>query len=167
METYLLTGAIATAIAAAPFAIPAAAEASRAAGASSQAAQEATRHQVRAVLLQSAADDAPDSQVLAQATWRAPSGAPLTGQVLVPAGAGKGSSVRVWTDTTGHLAAPPLTDGQVTSQADLAGAATGVALALLVLGETAVIQRSMNRRRMAAWDTEWSVTEPTWNHQRG
>jgi hypothetical protein len=170
METYLVTGAIATAIAAAPFAIPAAAEAARAAGASAQATQEASRHQASAALLQPAADAgksyAPDTQVLAQARWRAPGGAPLTGQVLAPAGAAKGSPVRVWTDTTGHLAAPPLTDGQIASQADLAGAAAGVALAVLLLGETAVIQQAMNRRRMAAWDAEWSATEPTWNHQR-
>ncbi|MBO0821504.1 MAG: hypothetical protein J2P26_11725 [Nocardiopsaceae bacterium] len=167
METYLIFGAIVTAIAAGPFAVPAAAGASHAAAASAQAEQEATRHQASAVLLQRAADGGKSysagSQVLARAAWRAPDGAPRTGQVMAQAGAAQGSSVRVWTDQAGHLTSPPLTSGQIESQADLAGAATGIALALLALGESLIIQRAMDRRRMAEWDAEWSATEPSWN----
>lgn len=170
LETYLMGGAIITAIAAAPFAIPAAAGASHAAAVSTQAAQEATRHPVSARLLQRAADGgsgySPSTQVLTQATWRAPDGTPRTGQVLAPAGDPKGSPVTVWIDSAGHLSAPPLTGSQIASQADLAGTAAGITLALLVLCECVIAQRLMERRRMAEWDAEWSLTEPSWTHQR-
>lgn len=170
LETYLLSGAIVTAIAAAPFAVPAAAAASHAAAASAQAAELASRHQVSAVLLQRAAGTAdgysPDSQVLVQATWRSADGAPHAGQVMAPAGAQKGSSVLVWTDRAGNLSGPPLTDNQIAGQADLAGATAAGALVLLVLCEGVIIRRVLDRRRMAAWDAEWSLTGPMWNRQR-
>lgn len=169
LEACLLSGAIAAAIAVAPFAVPAAASASHAAAVRVQAAELASRHQVSAVLLQRAADGGkdypPGYQVLAQIGWRAPDGARLTGQVMVQAGAPKGSPVRVWTDSAGHLADPPLTGSQVARQAGLAGAAAGCALALLVLVECVIVRLVLDRRRMAGWDADWSVTEPTWNHQ--
>lgn len=169
LETYLLSGAIVAAAAAAPFAVPAAAAAGHAAAARAQAAQEAARHQVSAVLLQRAADAgngyAPGSQVLVQAAWRAPDGTPRTGQVMAPAGATKGTSVLVWTGPAGNMTGAPLSDNQITGQADLAGASAAGALALLVLCEGVAIRRIMDRRRMAAWDADWSVTEPMWNRQ--
>lgn len=166
LETWLLTGVIAAAIAAAPFAVQAAAAVSHAAAARAQAAELASSHQVSAVLLQPAPGGyPPGSQVPAQAAWRAPDGARLTGQVMVPTGTPKGSPVRVWTGYAGNLVDPPMTDSQVSRQADLAGAAAGCALALLALGEGVIVRLVMNRRRMAGWDADWSVTEPAWNHQ--
>jgi hypothetical protein len=38
----------------------------------------------------------------------------------------------------------------------VAGCAAGVA----------AIRQLLNRRRMAAWEADWSVTEPAWNRQR-
>lgn len=169
LEAFLLAGSIMTALAAAPFAVPAAAAASHNAAASAQAAERATRHQVRAVLLQRAAEAgdgyATDSQVLAQASWRAPDGTPRGGQVMAPAGATKGSPVLVWTDPAGRLAGPPLSDGQIAGQADLAGVAAAGGLVLLVLCEAVIIRRTLDRRRMAAWDADWAVTARMWNRR--
>lgn len=122
------------------------------------------------MLLQEAADAGngytADSQVLAQATWRAPDGSPRTGQVMATSGAPKGSPTLIWTDSSGHLTGPPLTESQIAGQADLAGAAAAGGLAVLVLCESVIIRRLLDRRRMAAWDADWTVTEPMWNRQK-
>jgi hypothetical protein len=170
LETFLLAGSIAAAAAAAPFAVPAAAAASHAAAVSAQSAERATRHQVRAVLLQRAANTgngySPDSQVLVQAAWHAPDGTSRAGQVMASGGAQKGSSVLVWADPSGHLTGPPLADSQIAGQADLAGACTAGGLVLLVLCTAMITRRLLDRRRVAAWDADWAVTGPMWNRQR-
>lgn len=170
LETFLFAGSIVVAAAAAPFAVPAAADASHDAAVHAQALERTTTHEVRAILLQRAADGgngyAPASQVLAQASWPAPGGVMRSGMVTAQAGAAKGSSVLIWTDPKGNLTGPPLDAGQITGQADLAGAAAAGGLALLLLTETVLVRRILDRRRMSAWDADWAVTEPQWNRQR-
>jgi hypothetical protein len=170
LETLLLAGSIVTVAVGAPFAVPAAAAASHAAAVRTQAIERATRHEITGVLLQQATDTgdgySADSQVLAQATWRAPDGSPRTGQVMATSGASKGSPIRIWTDPSGHLTGPPLTESQIAGQADLAGSAAAGGLVLLVLCESVIIRRLLDRRRIAAWDADWAVTEPMWNRQK-
>jgi hypothetical protein len=166
----LVAGSIVTVAAGAPFAVPAAAAASHAAAVRAQATERGTRHEVRGVLTQEA-DDSGDgytagSQVLAQATWRAPDGSLRTGQVMATSGAPKGSAILIWTDPSGHLTGPPLTQSQIAGQADLAGSAAAGGLLVLVLCESVLIRRLLERRRMAAWDADWAVTEPMWNRQK-
>lgn len=170
LEAFLFAGSIVAAAAAAPFVVPAAADLGHTAAVSAQNAERTTRHEVAAVLVQRAADGgdgyAPASEVLAQASWHAPDGMPRSGVVTAPAGAPKGSLVRVWTDPEGNLAGPPLDAGQITGQADLAGAAAAGGLALLLLSETMIVRRILDRRRMSAWDADWTVTEPDWTGSR-
>ena len=170
LETFLYAGSIVVAAVAAPFAVSAAASAGHAAAVSAQSVERTTRHEIKAVLLQRAADGgdgyAPSSEVLAQAAWRTPGGAPRSGVVTAPAGAAKGSSVLVWTDPQGNLAGAPLDAGQIAGQADQAGAAAAGGLALLLLSETVLVRQILDRRRMSAWDADWAVTEPQWNRSR-
>lgn len=170
LETLLLAGSIVTVAVGAPFAVSAAAEASHAAAVRAQAVERTTRHEVKGVLLQQATDSGDgytaDSQVLAQATWRAPDGSPRTGQVMAASGAPKGSPILIWTDSSGHLTGPPLTESQIAGQADLAAAAAAGGLVVLVLCESVIIRRLLERRRIAAWDADWAVTEPMWNRQK-
>jgi hypothetical protein len=42
----------------------------------------------------------------------------------------------------------------------LAGLTAALGLALLLTVSAVVIRRLLNRRRMAAWDAEWSATGP-------
>jgi hypothetical protein len=44
----------------------------------------------------------------------------------------------------------------------LAGLTAVLSLALLLTVSAIVMQRLLNRRRMAAWDAEWSATGPQW-----
>lgn len=170
LETFIFAGSIVVAAVAAPFVVPAAAEASHSAAVSAQSAERTTRHQVEAILAQRAADGgdgyAPASQVLTQAVWHAPDGMPRSGVVTAPAGAARGTAVRVWTDPEGNLTGPPLDSGQIAGQADLAGAAAAGGLALLLLSETLIVRRVLDRRRMSAWDRDWALTEPMWNRSR-
>jgi hypothetical protein len=171
VETYLLGGLLAAGIAGAPFAAQAADHVTYAAMLRAEHAQQATRHQVKAELLQSAGDTSVSGYqfgitVPVRARWTTVAGTPRTGELMVPAGSPQGTTVTVWTDSSGALVNPPLQPGQVAAQADLAatGAVTGIGI--LYLCEAVTIRQVLNRRRMAAWDADWALTEPMWNRQR-
>lgn len=170
LETFLLTGSIVAVAAAAPFVVPAVSGVGHAAAVRAQVSEQATRHEIRADLLQRAADGGDGyssaSQVLARADWRAPDGTLHSGVVTAPGGAPKGSPVTIWTDAHGNLSGPPLDAGQIAGQSDLAGAAAAGGLVLLLLSETAVIRRILERRRMKDWDSDWATTEPRWTKRR-
>jgi uncharacterized membrane protein YhaH (DUF805 family) len=57
---------------------------------------------------------------------------------------------------------PPLNAAQNSRQAVLAGLTAVLGLALLLAVSAIVIRRLLNRRRMAAWDAEWSAPGPQW-----
>lgn len=169
-ETFILAGSLAVAIAAAPFAAGVAGEAGHAAALRAERGELASSHEVKAVLLQSAPDAAAGyplgSEFPVQARWSPPGGRDLTGQLMVPAGTPKGTAIDVWVDSAGRLTGPPLQPSQVAAQADLASAGAIAGIALLYLCEAVVVRRVLVRRRLAAWDAEWAVTEPAWNRQR-
>lgn len=124
-------------------------------------AGEAARHQVAAVLLTTAEAWSPAT---AEARWAAAGGVLRTGWVPVPAGAPAGTTVRVWVDAAGRPAEPPLRHSQVEGQAVMAAVAAVTAVALLLGGAGLVARREADRRRLAAWDTEWRAAGPKWSH---
>jgi hypothetical protein len=170
LETYILAGSAVAAIAAAPFAAQLASQASRAAAQHTSQAQLASSHEVTALTLQAAAGTTDgyslQSQFPVQARWTTVTGQTRTGQIMVPPGTTKGATVPVWTNAAGQATNPPLAPGQIAGQADLGamGAITGVAL--LFTCEAVIVRRTLNRRRLAAWDADWAVTAPMWNRQR-
>ena len=171
VETYLLGGLFAAGIAGAPFAAQAAGHVTYAALLRTERVQQATRHQVRAELLQQAGNTTVsgsefDISVPVRARWTAATGAPRTGQLMAPVGSARGTTVTVWTDSSGALVNPPLQPGQVAGQADLAAAGAIAGIGILYLCEAVIIRQVLNRRRMAAWDADWALTEPMWNRQR-
>jgi hypothetical protein len=172
VETYLLGGLLAASIAGAPFAAQAAGHITYAALLRAEHVQRATRHQVRAELLQSSGNTTSvngyqfDIRVPVQARWTAVTGAARTGQLMVPVGSPQGATVTVWTDSSGALVDPPLQPGQMADQADLAAAGAVTGIGILYLCEAVIIRQVLNRRRMAAWDADWALTEPMWNRQR-
>jgi len=53
--------------------------------------------------------------------------------------------------------------------ADKAAAATAlgpIIVALLLLAAAFAAHRALDRRRMAAWEADWSQTEPHWTRRR-
>jgi hypothetical protein len=171
VETYLLAGLFAAGIAGAPFAAQAVGHATYAAMLRAEHVQRATRHQVKAELLQSAGNTSVsgyqfDTEIPVQARWTAVTGQPRTGELMAPAGSPRGTTITVWTDSSGTLVNPPLQPGQIAGQADLAAAGAVAGIGILYLCEAAIIRQMLNRRRMAAWDADWALTEPVWNRQR-
>ncbi len=170
VESLLLGGLLVAALAGAPLAAQAASHAAYAGALRAQQAQQATRHEVRAVLTQTAGSTtsayALSTSVPVQATWTAPTGEKRSGEILALAGTQKGTAVPVWIDAKGNLTSPPLLPSQVAGQADIAALAAIVSVAVLFLCAVGTVRFVVNRRRMAAWDADWAVTAPTWNRQR-
>jgi hypothetical protein len=169
LETVVLGVLLAVFLAAAPFAARAAASWAYATAARHAQTQQASVHRVPATLLQAAPLWIVSGQgaVLdVQARWRAPDGQVRTGPVFAPSGAAAGSTVMVWTNQEGQLADPPLRHSQVVSQAELAacGAIGSLVLTLIVVGWLA--HRSLDRRRLAAWDADWLANGPHWSPRR-
>ena len=178
LETCLLGGLLAAAVATAPLAAHAASRAAYQTALAERQGQLAGRYQVDAVLTRdvgslsgysvAAGSGLPGTgpAVPAQARWTSAEGVPRSGAVAAPSGSPRGTTVAVWTDGNGYLVSPPLALAAVTDAGDAGAVAavTGMALAwAAAAGATRVL---MNRRRMAAWEADWSVTAPAWNRQR-
>lgn len=170
LETYILAGSAAAAIAVAPFVAQLASQASNAAGQHVERVQLASSHEVTGVTLQAAAGNTSgytlQSQFPVQARWTSATGQAKTGEVMVPPGTAKGAAVPIWTNAAGQVTNPPLAPSQIAGQADLASIEAITGIAILFTCEALIVRRSLNRRRMAAWDADWAVTAPMWNRQR-
>ncbi len=118
--------------------------------------------QVPAVLL-ATAGQAVDASVPAR--WQAPDGTWRTGTIFVPAGAQAGRTVRLWVDPAGRPTGPPFQGsprGQAVLSAVVAVLGLGWALGCAGLACHGVL----DRRRLAAWEADWQLTEPQWTGGR-
>jgi len=103
----------------------------------------------------------------ATARWRAPDGREHTGvltTVIAPAisGAAAGSRVRVWLTESGQPQAPPPGgfEARFSSVVFAFAAVCGAAIALVVCYW--LCRLMLDRRRLAGWASEWSLTGPRW-----
>ena len=135
-------------------------------------AQRSTDHQVTAVLTQDASATgtvdpyASVQTAWATARWTAPNGTAHSGQVLVLAGAPKGTTARIWINATGTITDPPAGQKDVMAEVAVAVMVTGILMLLLLLGAEALAVRGLNRRRFSDWDAEWRAIEPRWTGHR-
>jgi hypothetical protein len=138
----------------------------------SQRAGAAQLHTARAVLTQNGpSDNYVTTMGEATARWRAPDGQPRKGTLttlVAPGiyGAAARARVQVWLTESGQPEAPPVsaTAAVFNSVALTFGAVLGAAIVLLIcywLGRLA-----LDRRRLAAWASEWSLTGPRWTTRR-
>jgi hypothetical protein len=100
---------------------------------------EQSWRQVPAVLL---ADARPAVGASVWASWRVLEGARRSGTISVPPGAQAGSTVKLWVDPAGR----PLC-----SRASAACCCAGLFSHAL-----------LGRWRLAAWESDWQITEPQW-----
>ena len=126
--------------------------------------------QVPAVLLQDAPDPAhamsqASLEPLVRARWTAPGGAPREGEVYAPGGARAGTIVMVWTDQSGRLEGAPVQRADVTVLQALAALAAAALAAAAVAVTGLLPRRALDKRRLAAWDAEWSRTGPQWTRR--
>jgi hypothetical protein len=165
-ETAVVAALVVAFLAGAPFAAQAAGGAEHAAAQRVQAAQQASWRQVPAVLLATPGTDAGVAQVAqARARFTAPDGKTIVTDVPVPNGTRAGTTVRVWVTRDGTLTAPPLLDSQVAEQAVVTELATVAGLALTLATVGFLARRSLDKRRLAAWDAEWRAAGPRMNNR--
>lgn len=130
-------------------------------------AAAARLHPATAVLTQTGpADSYTSSLGEAQARWRAPDGQWRSGALTTLTapdilGARAGARVRVWLTGSGQPQNPP--PGETTAFAVAVMAAGAVCAAGLVLAICYWLCRlALDRRRLAAWTSDWSMTGPGW-----
>ena len=168
VEAVVACGLVVVFLAGAPLAAVAAGHVAYSA-ASRTAHAQASWRQVPAVLTATAPGaGVRQNQVTVPARWTAPDGTRHTGAVPAPAGTRAGGTVMVWVDAAGRLTGqPPLQLSQVRGQAVLATLVTPLAVGFILLCVGLLVHAALGRRRLAAWDTEWQVTEPQWTKGRG
>jgi hypothetical protein len=171
VEAALLAAVIAIFLVGAPIAAFAAGQWAGHGAAATARAERAAWHPVRAVILHGVPrpSDNPYGAVYlvhVPARWTAQDGAVRTGTVTAAAGTPVGAAVTIWTSVRGVPTGPPLNAGQISRQAVLTGLLAVLCLAVLLTVSAFVIRRLLNRRRMAAWDAEWSATGPQWCNYR-
>lgn len=166
-ETAIVAGLIAAFLLGAPAASMAA---SHWAAATGQGAEHVTRYKVDAVLLQ----DTPGPYYTmygpvvmpALGTWTAPDGSVRTGLIKAGFGRHAGAKVAIWTNQSGKVIGPPPGRGQTSTQQALATVSAFVLTGLATLVAGMIALGALNRRRLAAWETEWRVTGPKWTSRR-
>ena len=162
LETAVLAMLVIAFLAAAPFAALASGSWALARAHQAQLADQASSYQVPALVLKLESPSGAYGDPQSQARWTAHDGKVITGEIAVPLGTTSGSTQWLWTTRDGQVTDPPLQDSQVTGQAYFAEGFTVFTLAVLLTITGLLARRTLDRRRMAAWDTEWRATGPHW-----
>ena len=100
-----------------------------------------------------------------RARWTAPDGGKRTGDVVTDMAAAAGTVIVIRTDVHGDVV--DTTHGRTPAGAAVgAGLAVGLGIAAVYSSLLLVVRRSLNQRRMASWQLEWSLVEPRWSGRR-
>lgn len=169
IEAAILTALVAVFLSGAPVAAISAGQWAASSGLQAEHAQAAWHH-VPAVLLHNAPAAAHalfqasvEPQVRAQ--WTA-AGVRHTGLVYAPAGARAGSTVGIWTDSSGRVTGNPVQGGDIVARIAMAALLASVAVAAVLAALGLLARWALDRRRLAAWDAHWSATGPQWTGRR-
>jgi hypothetical protein len=107
----------------------------------------------------------------AEARWRDPGGSEQSGVLTTSTapgivGAAAGARIPVWLDRSGQPVEPP--DGQVAMIVNALAPSTAVAAAagMTLLVCYGLCRLVLDRRRLAAWESAWSLTGPRWTTRR-
>jgi hypothetical protein len=137
----------------------------------SQRAASASLRPALAVLIQAGPIYGPARVGQAEARWRDRAGGLRSGvltTVSAPAimGAAAGARIPVWLDRSGRPAVPP--GGQIAMIVNAlvlsVAVAGGAAVALLIC--YVLCRVALDRRRLTAWESAWSLTGPRWTTRR-
>jgi hypothetical protein len=107
----------------------------------------------------------------AEARWRDSGGSERSGVLTTStapgiAGAAAGARIPVWLDRSGQPVTPP--GGQVAMIVNALAPSTAVAggAAITLLACYGLCRLVLDRRRLAAWESAWSLTGPRWTTRR-
>ena len=107
----------------------------------------------------------------AEARWLVPGGGEQSGLLTTAtapdiAGAAVGARIPVWLNRSGQPAGPPADQTAMIIYSLVAGAMVAVAAATVLLGIYALCRVVLDRRRLAAWESAWDRTGPSWTTRR-
>jgi hypothetical protein len=107
----------------------------------------------------------------AEARWRDPGGGEQAGvltTVTTPGitGTAAGARITVWLDRSGEPVAPPAGHGAMIVNALAVGAAAAGGAGIALVMSYALCRLALDRRRLAAWKSAWSLTGPQWTSRR-
>jgi hypothetical protein len=129
-------------------------------------------HPASAVLLQ----DGPSADSLgrvgqAEARWFVPRGGEKSGVLTTAtapdiAGAVTGGRVSIWLNRSGQPAGPPADQALMIIYSLVAGAVVAAPAGMALLGVYALCRVVLDRRRLAAWESAWDRTGPSWTTRR-
>jgi len=107
----------------------------------------------------------------AKARWRDPQGGEQVGvltTVTTPGITGTAADTRIpiWLNRSDQPAVPPAGLLAMIVNALAVGAATVASAAIALLIVYTLCRLALDRRRLAAWESAWSLTEPRWTTRR-
>ena len=107
----------------------------------------------------------------AEARWRDPGRGEQSGvltTVTTPGitGSAVGARIPVWLDRSGQPVAPPAGQVAMIVNGLAVGAATAGGAATALLISYVLCRLALDRRRLAAWESAWSLTGPRWTTRR-
>ncbi|HEY7145955.1 MAG TPA: hypothetical protein VH637_17080 [Streptosporangiaceae bacterium] len=170
LEIVIMLALVIAFLSCAPLLAAAAGQWTRAAGQDEQRGQRGWQ-QISAVVLRSGqpTGDLYPLQwdaVRVPARWSAPDGGQRTGKILTTGSLGAGDMVRVWVNQSGQLTGPPLSGSQLSMRVTSAIALAPAILATVLLGAGWLARSMLDRRRLAAWESDWAQVAPHWTGQR-
>jgi hypothetical protein len=81
-------------------------------------------------------------------------------------GAAAGTRIQIWLDRSGQPNAPPVGQVAMIVNALAAGAAVAGGAGIALLISYALCRLALDRRRLTAWESAWSLTGPRWTSRR-
>jgi hypothetical protein len=94
-------------------------------------------------------------------------GQQYTGAIPVPAGSRAGSLQTVRIDSAGQVQAPPLMPTQLADRVDTLTFIVMAAVGMLLMTFKGIVRRILDKRRLAAWESDWHAVGPRWSHHQG
>ena len=70
-------------------------------------------------------------------------------------------------NAAGQVMTPPLAPRQLSDRIDTLTFIVMAALALLLMTLKGIVRRILDKRRLAAWASEWLTVAPRWNQHQG
>lgn len=132
----------------------------------SSARQRAELHQVQARTLESAEHEVPtvpgDVMTIVQVGYVDAQGVERQGRTSVVRGTKSGAGVTVWLDGSGNIVPAPRSTADDVAFGTGAGISTVLGSWLLLWGLFRLARISLDRRRLRAWESEWTTIAPRW-----
>jgi hypothetical protein len=151
----------------APFAATGTAHLVARGGLRAERVQARTRHQVDATVLGPAsATPGTDPGGTTRLRWYDAGGALRTSAVPSGGDDRPGAHRAIWVDRAGHLTTQPRRHSQTVAASVVAALTVVVLLSLLHSIACTMVDRRLDRRRLAQWEREWSAVAPRWTGRR-